>query len=171
MKRPVLAVAGACFSLLLLICATAYADDGVRARSRALCASVSSADVAQAIGGKPGAGDVVMDDPETGSSCVFVDESNYYNGLSLEFHTTADLTASGGRWDTAAEYFEEFTRKGRPVPGVGDAAAWVEDMFVALFALRGDTVVRMTSGNKSFEDPAARARFEALMAKVVAGLP
>src|SRR5690606_26501858 len=116
--------------------ASAYADDGVRAHSRALCASVSAADVGEAIGGRPGAGEVAMDDPETGSSCVFVDESNYYNGLSLEFHTTTDLSATGGRWRTAAEYFEEFTHNGQPVQGLGDAAAWVDDMFVALFVLR-----------------------------------
>ncbi len=163
-------VAATLLSLLFAVSTAVHADD-VRPASRALCASVSASDVAEAIGGKPGAGEVVLDDPETGVDCVFVDEGNYNNGLSLLFHTSADLSAAGGRWDSAAEYFEEFTRKGAPVAGLGEAAAWTDDMFTALYVLRGETVVRMTSSNPAFADAAARTRFEALMGKVAAHLP
>jgi len=165
------AFAGRLFPLLIAASAAAHADDGVRASSRALCASADAADVREAIGGSPGAGDVVLDDPDMGISCMFVDTGNYNNGLSLLFHTSADLRAADGRWETAAEYFEEFTRKGEKVSGLGDAAAWTNIGFAALYVLRGDTVVRMTSANPAFGDTAARARFEALARKLVARMP
>lgn len=169
MKNRFFALAGT-LSLLFSIATVAQAED-TRPASRALCASVAAADVAQAIGGTPGAGEVTTDDPLTGIGCVFVDSGNYYNGLSLDFRTNADLLASGGQWASVTEYFEEFTRTGQPVAGLGDAAAWVDDMFPALYARRGDVSVRMTSDNKSFANPAEHAKFEALMGKILARLP
>ncbi len=170
MKNHICSTAATLFSLLFVVSTVALADD-VRPASRAMCASITSADVAEVIGGKPDAGEVSYDSPTTGIGCVFVDESNYYNGLSLDFHTSADLLAEGGRWTTAAAYFEEFTRGGQKVTGLGDAAAWVDTMYIALFALRGETVVRITADKKTIADPTARARYETLMGKVIARLP
>ncbi len=142
-----------------------------RAASRALCDGIHSVDVREAIGGTPGAGTLDYDSPDLGIACGFVDENNNYRGLTFTFHTSADLSVSEDHWDTAAEYFEEFTRKGTTVANLGDAAAWTDDMFTALYVLRGDMALRITADHPDFNDPAHRARFEALARKVVAGLP
>ena len=140
------------------------------AASNPLCELATLAEVQAVTGGNITKIDVIDVADLTGLSCVYLDEQDIYNGLTIDYHTTEKLVKTNSQWTTAAAYFAEWTRSDAPIAGLGDGAAWVE-ISEELWILKGDTVIKIGSSSLDSENPDIRAKVEALAGQVVARLP
>lgn len=135
-----------------------------------LCEKASYPEVAVVTGGSFDKVDVI-DEPGVDSvECVFLDSKDLYAGLTIRFVATEKLVATASKWQTAAAYFNEWSRGGKAVPGLGESAVWA-DMPAGLLVQKGDHVLHFSASKVDMSDPAVRARFEALAQLVVARLP
>ena len=78
--------------------------------------------------------------------------------------------AAASSWKTAAAYFEEFGRGGKPVTGLGERAAWI-DLPKGLLVQKGDQTLHFQASKSDLSDAGVRTKFEALAQAVVARLP
>lgn len=134
-----------------------------------LCEKATFAEVQAVVGGSISKLDVIDEPDMSNLSCVYLDTQDLYNGLTIQFITDERLKASKSRWSTAKAYFEEWTGGGDGVSGVGEGAAW-SSLTNSLYALRGSTVIQLSSGKADIADAAVRARFEALAAQILGKL-
>lgn len=135
-----------------------------------LCEKTSFAEASVAAGRTFNKVDVI-DEPDLDYlECVYLDSRDIYAGLTIRFVSTGKLVASSSKWQTAAAYFEEWSRNGKTVAGLGEGAAWT-DMPAGLLLKKGDYALFFSASKSDLSDPATRARFEALAKTVVARLP
>ena len=134
------------------------------------CEAATFADVGAVIGAEIGKVDVIAAEGMPSVDCIYLDPSNAYNGLSIQFVTTELLQQAGGPWSTATAYFEECGRGGQRVDDLGDGAAWVA-LPASLLVLRGDRVLRFSADRADLSDAATRVRFETLARQVLTRLP
>ncbi|MEO7936262.1 MAG: hypothetical protein ABIR27_08385, partial [Dokdonella sp.] len=99
--------------------------------------------------------------------CNFLDSRDLYAGLTIHFVSTAKLVATKSKWQTAAAYFNEWSRGGDVVSGLGERAAWTE-LPAGLLVLAGDQALQFSASKSDLSDPSVRARFETLAQTVVA---
>lgn len=135
--------------------------------SNPLCALATLPEVQAVVGGTISKIDVIDEATLTNLSCVYLDQKDYNNGLTIQFITTDRLVKTDSQWKTAAAYFAEWTRKGEPVAGLGEGAAWVE-LTNGLYVLKGDTVMQFSASSANTKDAAVRAKFETLAKQVLA---
>lgn len=140
------------------------------AATNPLCNLATLPDVQAVVGGKISKIDVIDEATLDNLSCVYLDQQDYNNGLTIQFISTDRLVKTDSQWKTAAAYFAEWTRTSEPVAGVGEGAAWVE-LTNGLYVLKGDTVLQLSASSADTKDPAVRAKFETLAKQVVSRLP
>lgn len=132
-----------------------------------LCAMATFAEVSAATGSHFDKVDVI-DQPDLHYlDCVFLDSRDLYAGLTIRFVSTTKLVATSSNWQTAAAYFEEWSRGGDSVAGIGERAVWT-DLPAGLLVLDGDQALQFSAAKSDLSDPAVRAKFEALAQAVVA---
>jgi len=143
------------------------------AATHPLCDLVTFAAVQAAGGGNISKLDVIDTPGLSNIDCVYLDEGNYLGaGMSIGYITTEKLAKNTiSPWSTATEYFEEWTRKGTGVTGLGEGAAWDDATRPTLYVLKGDTVVHISGTALDTSDAAVRAKVEALAQQVVARMP
>ncbi len=140
------------------------------ASSDPLCGKATYADVSAVTGASFDKVDVI-DKPDLDYvECVFLDSRDISAGLTVRFVPTAKLVATASKWKTAASYFQEWSRGGNSVEGVGERAAWIE-LPAGLLVLAGDQALQFSASKSDLSDPAVRARFETLARAVVARIP
>lgn len=135
-----------------------------------LCALAQYAEIQAVVGGNISKVDVIDVPLSQSVDCVYLDPSDLYNGMTLRFTTTERLTQAGGQWANAAEYVAEWGRTGTPVPGLGDAAAWI-DMPAGLLLQRGDYALHLSASRADLAQLDVRTKFETLARQVIARLP
>lgn len=143
------------------------------AAAHPLCELVTFADIQAAGGGNVSQLDVLNAADSDNIQCIYIDQGNYLGaGMSLHFVTSEKLAATAAsRWTTAAEYFEEWTRTGTAVAGIGEGAAWVDLAGSALYALKGNTVLQISGTGLDASDASVRAKIETLAQQVIARMP
>lgn len=135
-----------------------------------LCDLATLTEVQAVAGGNISKVDVLDVEDLTDLSCIYLDQQDFNNGLTIKFVTTDKLVELDSQWKTAAAYFAEWTNKGEPVAGLGEGAAWVE-LTSALYMLKGDTVMQFSASSTDIKDAAVRAKFETLAQQVASRLP
>jgi len=135
-----------------------------------LCALVEFDEVSAVVGGHIARIDVIDDESLHSVDCVFLDPQDIYNGLSIKFVSTERLIKTSSRWPSALAYFEEWSRSGTAVAGLGDGAAWV-DLPGGLLVHRRDHVLHLSADKADVSNAEVRARFETLARKVLSRLP
>ena len=135
--------------------------------SNPLCALATLPEVQAVVGGTISKIDVIDEATLPNLSCVYLDQKDYNNGLTIQFISTGRLVKTGSQWNTAAAYFAEWMRTGEPVAGLGEGAAWVE-LTNGLYVLKGDTVMQFSASSANTKDAAVRAKFETLAKQVLA---
>ena len=136
------------------------------AATNPLCDLATLAEVQGVVGGNISKVDVLDVEDLTDLSCIYLDEQDFNNGLTIKFVTTDKLVKLDSPWKTAADYFAEWSSTGEPVAGLGEGAAWVE-LTSALYVLKGDTVMQFSASSTDTKDAAVRAKFETLAQQVV----
>ncbi len=110
----------------------------------------------------------VIDEPDLDYvECNFLDSRDLYAGFAIRFISTSKLVATKSKWQTAAAYFDEWSRGGDRVSGLGARAAWTE-LPAGLLVLAGDQALQFSASKSDLSDPSVRARFETLAQTVVA---
>ncbi|MEO7910484.1 MAG: hypothetical protein ABIV47_12620 [Roseiflexaceae bacterium] len=142
------------------------AADEEAALTNPLCNLATMPEVQAVVGGTITKIDVIDEATLDNLSCVYLDEHDYNNGLTIQFITTDRLVKSDSKWSTAAAYFAEWTRKGEPVARLGEGAAWVE-LTNGLYVLKGGTVLQLSASSADTKNPALRAKFETLAGQVL----
>ncbi len=135
-----------------------------------LCGKASFAEVSAVVGGHFDKVDVI-DEPDLDYvECNFLDSRDLYAGLTIHFVSTAKLVATKSKWQTAAAYFDEWSRGGDPVSGLGERATWTE-LPAGLLVLASDQALQFSASKSDLSDPSVRARFETLARAVVSRIP
>jgi hypothetical protein len=145
-------------------------QDPDTALTNPFCELATLAEVQAVIGGRITKIEVIDVPDLTSLSCVYLDEQNVSNGLTIDYHTTEKLVATNSQWTTAAAYFAEWTRSEEPVAGLGDGAAWV-DITTSLWVLKGDTVIQIGASSLESGNPDIRTKVNTLAGQVVSRLP
>ena len=135
------------------------------AQAHPLCDLASLAEVQAVIGGRVEKRDVMDDAGMPIVDCLFLDADDVFNGLSLRILTTARLQANDSPWANAKAYFDEWSRNGEPVAGIGDGAAWI-DMPASLMVWSGDRAFHLSGGKLDLADLQVRARLEELARRI-----
>ena len=145
-------------------------DKAASPAANPLCGMATFAEVSATTGGNFDKVDII-DVPDLHYlDCVFLDSKDLYAGLTIRFVSTGKLVATSSPWKTAAAYFEEFGRGGKPVTGLGERAAWI-DLPNGLLVLKGDQALHFEASKSDLSDAGVRTKFEALAQAVVARLP
>lgn len=149
---------------------TGAAADGAISASAAMCAKATFAEVSAAAGGNFDKVDVIDEKGLNSVDCVYLDSKDLYNGFTISFVSNAKLVASASKWQTAAAYFDEWSRGGTPVANLGERAAWI-DLPAGLLVLSGDQALHFSGGRLDPSDSAVRARIETLAHQVFTRMP
>lgn len=134
--------------------------------ANAMCAKATFEEVSAAAGAGVDKVDVIDEPGLHYLDCVYLASSDSYAGLTIRFVSDERLAATASQWSTAAAYFDEWSRTGAAVAGVGDRAAWME-LPAGLLVLVGDQVVQFSASKVDLADPAVRARIERLARALV----
>lgn len=140
------------------------------AATNPLCEKATYAEVSAVTGANFDKIDVIEGPDMDYLDCVFLDSKDLFAGLVIRFVSNEKLVATSSKWQTASAYFEEWSRGGDSVAGIGENAAWTS-LPAGLMVLNGDQVLQFSASKSDTSDPAVRAKFETLARMVIARLP
>lgn len=140
------------------------------AATNPLCEKATYAEVSAVTGANFDKIDVIEGPDMDYLDCVFLDSKDLFAGLVIRFVSNEKLVATSSKWQNASAYFEEWSRGGDSVAGIGESAAWTS-LPSGLMVLNGDQVLQFSASKSDTSDPAVRAKFETLARMVIARLP
>lgn len=144
----------------------AAAAAATQAPAHPLCDLATLAEVQAVIGGRVQQRDVIDEPSLPTVDCVFLDADDLYNALTLRIVTTERLQGANSQWPSAQAYFDEWSRNGQAVAGLGEGAAWIE-LPAGLLVRSGAHAYHLSTGKLDMADLQVRSRLEELARRVV----